>query len=924
MNIAQIEENLQKLTASFSQETFIFDLLLAYGTPKATITRLQQGDLNLYAQTDNTVALKKKLYFVSTDSEVLQSTLDTLKASDKVKKTDPRFIIVTDFDTLIATDTRTDDSLDIPIAELPRHYDFFLPWAGMEKYQQATEATADVKAAERMAKLYDEIRKDNPISTSSIDEQKAEVHNLNVFLSRLLFCFFAEDTGIFEKSIFTASISSHTQPDGSDLHTYLDTLFEAMNTPAEERHTLRNGDAPRPAYLDAFPYVNGGLFRKKHSAPTFSRRSRQMLIESGNLQWQDINPDIFGSMIQAVITPEHRGGMGMHYTSVPNIMKVIEPLFLNELKEEFTAVVQTRHASSQNADKLAEARSTASLQKLLQRIWKIKTFDPACGSGNFLIIAYKELRRLEMQIFKELGTIAFSEINLSNFYGIELDDFAHEVATLSLWLAEHQMNQEFFREFGRTRPALPLQETGNIVQGNACRIDWESVCPKREGDEIFIFGNPPYLGSKLQNEEQKKDIDLVFNKYKVSKVLDYIAVWFYKGAKYIENTKSSCAFVSTNSICQGEQVGILWPLIFNHKVEISFAVTSFKWTNNAKGQAGVTCAIVGVKQHNLQKTKKIYAGNIVSNVESINPYLTAGKSIVINKITKPINSFPEISFGCMPYDNGNLILSRDEKDELISRYPSTKNIIKKLIGSLEFIRGVDRFCLWISDEDLETVQHIPEIERRIQNVKELRLKCKDEAGLRLAERPHQFREFIYTANESIIIPRVSSERREYIPIGFLDSESIISDSAFAIFDAQAWLFSILTSKMHMAWVKTVGGRLKTDYRYSASLCYNTFPFPPISDKQKQELEQCTYRILSEREQHSEKTLAQLYDPDKMPDGLREAHRLNDLAVERCYRSRPFESDEERLEYLFKLYEQMIEEEKERGTLFGGGKKGKKT
>lgn len=917
MNIAQISDNLEKIIESFNKDSFIFDLLLAYGTPKATISRLRQGDKEMCSE--EIVVIKKKLFFQKVTTGDLQTVLDNLKLNDKVTKQTPRFIVVTDYETLLAYDTKTDDSLDIPILEIPQHNDFFLPWAGMEKSKLQTENIADVKAAERMAKLYDEIKKDNPTTTHE------EVHNLNVFLSRLLFCYFAEDTEIFDKDLFTKSVDYHTQKDGSDLNVYLDTLFEVMNTPQSARKSVNGVELP--AYLKAFPYVNGGLFRNQHAAPVFTRKSRQMLIDCGfSLQWQDINPDIFGSMIQAVIMPEHRGGMGMHYTSVPNIMKVIEPLFLDELKEEFDN-------SKGNKKKLNE---------LLQRIWKIKIFDPACGSGNFLVIAYKELRKLEMLIFKEIdilkgrlgstkidfGDITFSEINLSNFYGIELDDFAHEVATLSLWLAEHQMNQAFKKEFGRCKPALPLQETGNIVHGNACRIDWETVCPKtiNEGTEfaeVYILGNPPYLGSKMQDVEQKKDLDFVFSKHKGCKVLDYITVWFYKGAKYIENTKSTYAFVSTNSICQGEQVGILWPLILKHNVEISFAVTSFKWTNNAKGQAGVTCIIVGVKQSNFQKTKKIYAENIISNVESINPYLTAGKSIVIDKITKPINSFPEISFGCMPYDNGNLILSPTEKDELISKYPQTKSIIKKLTGSLEFIRGIDRYCLWISEENLDLAQNIPEIQNRIENVMALRLKCKDEAGLKLAQRPHQFREFIDIKSDSIIIPRVSSERREYIPIGFLNSTSVISDSAFAIYDAQLWLFSILTSKMHMAWVNAVGGKLETRIRYSASLCYNTFPFPKISDKQKKELEQHVYNILAEREKHSEKTLAQLYDPDKMPDGLREAHRQNDLAVERCYRSRPFESDEERLEYLFKLYEQMIEEEKEKGTLFKTEKKSKK-
>ena len=487
MNIAQIENNLQQLVKTFNNESFIYDLLSAYGTPNATIKRLKEGGLNL-SKVEGEIAWKKKLFFKAVKGENLHELVDELTADNKTIKHDPRFVVLTDYKNLLAVDTKTQETLDIALLDVPKHFDFFLPWAGMEKAQHQNENPADVKAAEKMAKLYDDIKKDNPTQT------EAEVHNLNVFLSRLLFCFFAEDTGILESQQFTHAISSHTQQDGSDLNTYLDKLFEVMNTEQSKRQNL-------PNYLNAFPYVNGGLFRDKHTAPIFTRKSRQSVIDSGELDWSAINPDIFGSMIQAVITPEHRGGMGMHYTSVPNIMKVIEPLFLNELYEEFEA------AKGNNKK----------LNALLHRLWNIKIFDPACGSGNFLIIAYKELRKLEMKIFKATNSLAFSGISLGNFYGIELDDFAHEVAILSLWLAEHQMNQLFFKEFGRTKPALPLTETGNIVQGNACRLDWETVCPKKQGDEIYILGNPPYLGSSMQSKEQKDDMAIVFKECKLNK-----------------------------------------------------------------------------------------------------------------------------------------------------------------------------------------------------------------------------------------------------------------------------------------------------------------------------------------------------------------------------------------------------------------------
>jgi len=877
MNIAQIEDNLQKLIKSFSKRTFIYDLLLAYGLPKASITRLKKGNLNL-SKVDGEISWKKKLFFKEVFKQDLHFAISEL-ANDI--KHDQRFVIVTDYKTFLAIDTKTQDKLDIELKDLPKHYDFFLPWAGMEKAQHQNENPADVKAAEKMAKLFDEIKKDNS------DDSPEFIHGLNVFLSRLLFCFFAEDTHIFEDAQFTNAISSHTQTDGSDLNNYLDKLFEVLNTPEKDRQDL-------PAYLNAFPYVNGDLFGQRLQVPTFNRRSRQAIIDNGELDWSVINPDIFGSMMQAVITTEHRGGLGMHYTSVPNIMKVIEPLFLNNLKEAFE--------KSKGNQKKRNA--------LLKRLRTIKIFDPACGSGNFLIIAYKELRRLEMQIFKEnKSALPISAISLEQFYGIELDDFAHEITQLSLWLAEHQMNEEFFKEFGRTNPTLPLKEAGNIVQGNACRIDWETVCPKKEGDEIYILGNPPYLGARMQEAIHKSDMDFVFSSFSNYRDLDYIACWFYKGSQYIQGTNSKLAFVSTNSICQGLQVGLLWPNIFNLGIEICFTHQSFKWENNAKSNAAVIVAIIGLS--NISKaTKAIYSDGLKKEVNAINAYLSDGASTIVKRRSKPLSFSDEMSFGNMPNDGGGLILSESEKNDLVSLSPNAEMFIKKLLGASEFIRGNERFCLWIENEDVEKAKAIPFIAERIEKTRKHRLKSKDKGTNALAQRSHQFRDTNVPVKNQIIIPRVSSERREYIPCGFLFLDTVISDSAQVVYDAEPWLLGVLKSKMHMVWVKTVGGKLKSDYRYAKDLVYNTFPFPLIPDKHKQEIIQCVFRILEEREKHPEKTLAQLYDPDKMPEGLREAHRLNDLAVERCYRSKPFESDEERLEYLFQLYEKMTAEEQE--------------
>jgi hypothetical protein len=518
-----------------------------------------------------------------------------------------------------------------------------------------------------------------------------------------------------------------------------------------------------------------------------------------------------------------------------------------------------------------------------------------------------------------IGNEYLSSISLTQFYGIEIDDFAHEIAMLSLWLAEHQMNVVFKAEFGQAKPTLPLKEAGNIVCGNATRLDWEEVCPKEKGGEVYVLGNPPYLGFKMQRQNHKKDIAHVFKGIRGYKKLDYISCWLLNASEYIENKEGAFAFVSTNSICQGEHVGLLWPHIFCHNLEIKFAHTTFKWNNSAKGNAGVFCCIVGVgKVFNERKTlhtseKEIY-------VDSINAYLSSGSNIIVHKRANPLSNLPKMTLGNMPKDDGNLILSDSEKESFLSDNPNHQQFIRKLVGAQEFLNGGQRWCIWISENNLSEALQCPLIERRTEKVKIFRLKSTDKSANKMAETPFRFREQHEASTASIIIPTVSSERRNYIPIGYLHKDEVIVAPNNAIYDPEPFVFGLLTSKMHMVWVETFAGRLKSDYRYSSVLCYNTFPFPPISEQRKDEITQCVFRILNERERYSERTLAQLYDPDKMPAGLREAHRENDRAVERCYRNRPFASDEDRLEYLFRLYEKMIAEEKEKNTLFEKPKK----
>lgn len=884
MNIKKIEENVKNISIlNQNNLEFIYNLLLAYGKPKTSITRLKSGTYNL-SSVKNEVLWKNNLFFKSVEEKELHFIIDELKNKPEILRHKPRFIVITDYKQLLAIDTKTEETLDISINKLVDHFTFFLPWAGMEKKNIEIENIADIKAAERMAKLYDEIIKSNNKNTSAF------YHSLNVFFARLLFCFFAEDTEVFNKGQFTSSISSYTQEDGNDLHNYLDELFRALDN--EEKSEF-------PSHIKTFPYVNGGLFNKSIPSPIFNKNARQILLQCGELDWSQINPDIFGSMIQAVVHPGQRASLGMHYTSIENIMKVINPLFLENLHEEF----------------LKSYNDENKLWKLLKRIYAIKVFDPACGSGNFLIIAYKELRKLEHQILKKImenkmqGVKLNSWIKLENFYGIEIDDFAREIAILSLWLTKHQMNIEFKKKFGKDIPLIPLKDTGNIICGNATQLDWGKYCLVSDNDEVYLISNPPYAGSSIESEDQKIDKSVVFKDIEGYKNLDYVSCWYKKGADFIVGRNAELAFVSTNSICQGEQVSLIWPYLLE-KLEIGFAYQSFKWTNNAKSNAGVTCIIVNLRNI-VNKNKYIFINNLKLNAQNINPYLADGNNIIIYKRQKPISNLPLMSYGSKPVDGGYLILSFDEKEKLISQYPISQKYIKKLVGADEFINGNERWCLWITDEELENAVKIGPISERINNVYLIRSKSKKRATKDIARISHKFGEIRYSATDSVIVPSVTSENREYIPIGFLDKNSVVTNRAHVILNCPAYIFGIITSKMHMVWTYSVAGRLESRINYSSTICYNNFPVPDLSPQQQKMIENHVFEILDAREQHSEKTLAELYNPEKMPNDLTKAHKGLDEIVDLCYRSKPFENDEERLVYLFKLYEIMIATKKEK-------------
>lgn len=881
----EAQQSLENIAERCTKENIVYELLRIFcGYGDASIQRIMDGRGN-DAKDGRTILIKKLIAYRATDNGLfgddnLYDLLETMQKDTAISKKEPRLYVVSDGERIIAYDPKEEDLYDNDISLLWKDFDFFKPLAGIEKFRNIEEAEADVKSAEMMAKIYDDIRRYNDV------HDRQQIHNINVFMTRLLFCFFAEDTGLFPiANMFTTAIRQDTKADGTDLAEFLDGIFDIMAI--EDKHIR----ASLPNKITQFPYVNGGLFKTHIPIPILSRRTRMLMLKCGEYNWAEINPDIFGSMIQAVINPDDRAGLGIHYTSVPNIMKVIRPLFLDELTEEFVRV-------KDDAKKL---------NALMMRLSKIKFFDPACGSGNFLIIAYKSIRELEIQIWKrlrELGStqLPFSNIALTQFYGIEIDEYACDTAKLSLWLAEHQVNNLFWKELGSKVDALPLGKSGNIVCGNACRLDWNAVCPHTADEEVYVMGNPPYLGYTQQDDEQKEDISNVWLKYNGAKNLDYISVWFIKGSEYIKDSKSKVAFVSTNSVCQGDSVSSMWKPIFSLNIEIYIAYRSFKWKNNAKHNAGVSCTIIGLSSKNHIRYRRIYNEESYINASYINAYLLDAPNIIIERNTKPFGNASEMVKGSMPADGGHLIMSESEKNNIINE--NNCELFRILIGSQEFINGEERFCLWITDKNLNLALSYPEIKLRIEAVRSMRLSSPKQATIKDADRPHQFSEIRYQPTDAIIVPAVSSERREYIPIGFVDKNTVISNSAFAVYDAELWLFALLTSKIHNIWVRAVGGKLEERIRYSATLCYNTFPFPKITKEQKERLTELAEEILLTRENHTEMTLGEMYNPETMPDDLKEAHTALDMAVEQCYRPEPFTSDDERLEYLFKLYEKM--------------------
>ncbi len=904
MNAVEIEEAISNLAGQpFDPEEFPYAFLQAFGNKETTIKRLRSGasnksDIGGVLQTSN-IHIK-----VCSEGQVTAS-LTALKASPTTSRAKAKFVLATDGKEFQAEDLTSGEVVVCDYREFPDHFGFFLPLAGISTVKQIRESAFDIRATSRLNRLYVQLLKDNPEWGST--ERR---HDMNHFMARLIFCFFAEDTDIFEKAdLFTSTIETMSASDSSNTHEVISELFRAMNTKTQDRAA-----AGIARWANVFPYVNGGLFSGTTDVPRFTKIARSYLLHIGNLDWKKINPDIFGSMIQAVADDEERGALGMHYTSVPNILKVLNPLFLDDLRE-----------------KLDEAEDNPrKLLNLRNRIARIRVFDPACGSGNFLVIAYKEMRAIEAEINKRRGEAdRRTEIPLTNFRGIELRDFPAEIARLALIIAEYQCDVLYRGQREALRDFLPLDALNWITCGNALRIDWLSICPptgtgvkmhgddlfstpldqaeidfENEGGETYICGNPPYQGSREQTKEQKDDMALIFAPYlKTYKDLDYVASWFVKAAEYSNHTKAKSSFVATNSICQGEQVGMLWPILYNLNQDIAFAHTSFKWGNNAANNAGVTVVIVGLAR-DLEGNASLYDGDTSRVVSRIGPYLIPNSHSIIAKSNKNLFGFPEMLSGNKATDGGNLILSKLEKDEILNSFPEAKKYLRRLEGAKEFIQGSMRWCIWIDDSQLDDAKKITPIEERIKKTQHVRVESRGKQANDAADIPHRFVYAPHKPGISILVPFISSERREYLSCGLFNEETVIVAPNQAIYNAPPYCLSILSSKLHAIWISTVCGKLETRIRYSNTLGWNTFPVPNLTEKNKEDLTRCAEDILLAREDHFPATIADLYDPEKMPADLRTAHDRNDEVLERIYIGRRFRNDTERLEKLFELYTKM--------------------
>lgn len=879
-------------------QTFYNDFFGIFGVERRSVARYEEHVKKLDNRSGFIDLFWPKVLLVEQKSagrDLVKAGAQAGEYFDALKETDrPRFQLLCDFQTFQLLDRDTREETAFALADLPKHVEKFGFIMGMEKRSFKDQDPVNIEAAELVGHLHD-----------ALEAGGYSGHKLEVFLTRLVFCLFADDTGIFEpRDIFLEFLETRTSIDGSDMGPLLTQLFEVLDTPEDQRQVNLDEDLAR------FPYVNGSLFSDAIRTPAFNSAMRERLIEAAQFNWSGISPAIFGSLFQSVMNKEERRKAGAHYTTEKNIMKVIGPLFLDDLRAEF----ETIRARKTGRKKLFQA--------FHDKLAKLTFMDPACGCGNFLIITYRELRLLEIDLLRELNpkgqlnldALILSRIDVDQFYGIEYAEFPARIAETAMWMMDHIMNAQLSLIFGQVFLRIPLRKSPNIVHGDALEIDWETVAPD---DLSYIVGNPPFVGKEQQTAIQKQGLKNALEPegFKVGS-LDYVTGWFVKSCALLKDRpKASIAFVSTNSICQGEQVSLLWPRIFDrYKKEILFAHRTFEWGSDARGKAYVHCCIIGLthatnKPSNVTLFDYATVASEPSAIQTtdISPYLIDGSllknpKLTVKKARKALSERTSVLYGSKPCDNGNLILSADEKSALLSSNPDFAPYIKPLLGSEDSISGDYRFCLWLAAAPPALLKSSTVVMDRIKKVKEFRLKSTKPATRADAKTPALFQEIRHTEGAFVLIPRHSSSRRDYIPISVWRDGEVVHDSAFMMMDWKKHDFALLTSAMFIAWQDHVGGRIKSDWRFSSDLVYNTFPMPPVKDLKK--LEPHAQAILDARAKFPDATLAELYDPDIMPAALRKAHIANDKAVDKLYRKSGFKSERERVEHLFMLYEKM--------------------
>ena len=905
MNAVEIESAISDLALEpFDAVEFPFVFLAAFGNKETALKRLRAGNNNA-SDVPGGVLLRSNIHIAACESGSVGETLKALRASPATTKAKAKFILATDGQTLEAEELITGETITCDYPDLPNHFGFLLPLAGISTIKEIKDNPIDVRATSRLNKLYIELLNEDPDWAK--DERRAD---MNHFMARLVFCFFAEDTDIFNgDGLFTKTVEQYSERDGSNTHQVLSEIFRAMNIKLAERATVQ----PRlPNWANGFPYVNGGLFSGSTEVPRFTRMARTYLLHAGNLNWKKINPDIFGSMIQAVADDEERGALGMHYTSVPNILKVLNPLLLDDLRAQLDAAGDNK----------------AKLHNLRKRMARIRVFDPACGSGNFLVIAYKKMREIEAEINRRRGEPHLgSDIPLTNFRGIELRDFPAEIARLALIIAEYQCDVLYRGQKDALEEFLPLDSQNWIVCGNALRLDWLNICPptgtgvklhandlfatpldqaqidfENEGGETYICGNPPYKGNAKKTAEQKKDMgDLLDKKVDGWGLLDYVCGWFFKAHEYAKQTRAKFAFVATNSVSQGQHVTGFWKPLFDDGLKFNFAVRSFKWSNLATNDAGVTVVCIGAGVQ--AASADLYDDDKKLSTKNINAYLMPADDYWVMPSSRPISVIPPMLKGNYYGMSEHLIFDTEGKNKYLNAGLDAA-FIRKFYGASEVTKARPRACFWFPDDPAAEILEIADIKKKLEQGKAARQTSKDAVSNGMVKRPHQFREMRSCENYFFAIPVVSSENRSYLPVDLLDNQSIISNKCFALYDAPLWNMALIASRLHWAWIGAVCVRMRTDFSYSNTLGWNTFPVPLLTEQNKADLTACAEAILLAREAHFPAAIADLYDPDNMPDNLRRAHECNDEVLERIYIGRRFKNDTERLEKLFDLYTKM--------------------